>query len=402
MVLGEGDILSAEASSYVVEYDAPSQSGQLVIRASAEPGSARIEASFSWPGRVRGSLLLGDQRHALSSAPEVVQIRLKGENPGELSGFRCHVLPDEPTRKVLPSQQMILALRDGGELARRILEEQEQAAHEVPPANPEELSYRLQKQLLAEYPDATLHASEGMIEFRRPSGEQHRLDLTNAWKRVESGETSVIQQLLQVVAESERSASASRLFPVIKADGTAAAFLEQAKSVARTEAGTAEALVRSVVADGLECLYVFDLPRGMRYCVMSALRENGLDSETVLAHASAQLERSLDTIHRSEVFPGVHMLTCGGNYEASLLMVPRVWAEVDPLLQGERIVAIPNRDLLFVTGSENVAGITWMRAEAAKGRDRAYPISADLFRWTGAEYRPLAPGRKSWLKRLLS
>ena len=83
-------------------------------------------------------------------------------------------------------------------------------------------------------------------------------------------------------------------------------------------------------------------------------------------------------------------------------MLPEIWSELDPLLPGQRVVAIPNRDLLFVTGSQNASGIAWMREQAAGSAERSYPITTDLFRWNGSSYELLDPPKRSWLKRLFN
>ena len=60
-------------------------------------------------------------------------------------------------------------------------------------------------------------------------------------------------------------------------------------------------------------------------------------------------------------FDSVCMVTAGGYYELTLLLTDPLWDERQIEVDGEYVVAIPNRDLLFVTGSENEKGMRALR-----------------------------------------
>ena len=140
-----------------------------------------------------------------------------------------------------------------------------------------------------------------------------------------------------------------------------------------------------------------DLPKGMTFVESSELRAAGLTPQQLPAYAAQKLLDSLRTVLRVDVHPGVYMLTCGGNYETGLLLLPEVWAEVDPLLAGSRVVAIPNRDLLFVTGCENADGIAWIREHTADAAERSPPTpSAGMAMAMKCSTRPSAVGSSAF------
>lgn len=75
----------------------------------------------------------------------------------------------------------------------------------------------------------------------------------------------------------------------------------------------------------------------------------------------------------------VSMITAGGDYEASLLLFDDLWASL-PKTDGEIVVAIPARDLLVFTGSQNIQGLVKLREFATRfARESAYPLTDTLF-----------------------
>ena len=400
-LLGNEDTVSAPGARYLIEIHENGRRGVLRIDSSAVGGAQRVELRLIWPSSTRGSLLVGETRHALDLTPEVVTVQLGRPGAREvLSGFKLTVLPDEPNRKVLPYREMIIALSDGGELATRIKEGEQLPP--APPADREQLQRQICERIAQLYPDPQLQISDDGISFIDAAGRRQYLALDNAWARVRAGETNIVEHFCRLSEPSESNVSAEAIFPLLKAAGTADAFFAQATQIAKRDGGTSEPLVSVSFAPGVECLFVRDLPNGMTFLTRAQLLAAGLDERDLPAHAARQLSRSLTTVLRVEVAPGVHMLACGGNYETALLLLPEIWSELDPMLSSERVVAIPNRDLLFVTSSDNDQGIAWMRQQAASSADRSYPITRELFCWNGSSYQLLEPAKRSWLKRLFS
>lgn len=76
------------------------------------------------------------------------------------------------------------------------------------------------------------------------------------------------------------------------------------------------------------------------------------------------------------------MLTCGGNYEASMLLVDDVWDFVAEHVDGDVIAAAPARDLLFATGSNSSVGLSEMEAAVRRvfEGDFSYRVSRAMLR----------------------
>ncbi|MGC4087411.1 MAG: hypothetical protein QM756_05885 [Polyangiaceae bacterium] len=409
LVMRAGSALLAKGCRYSVEFDAQQGRGKLCILPSPDASTDHIELSYAWPSDEPGELTLIDrergstvERFGVVLVPGIVYPVATGADGSEqkFSGFEFVVIPHEPSGKVVPFEEMAFGLRDGGELAAQIESDAEQPAPQTP-RDQAELGQMVRTRVLEMHPDASVTTSADSVMVEWADGQQHEIQLANAWARIQSGETDVLEHFLKVVKQPETAVATDpqRIFPLLKPAGTAAAFVESAAQLAPRDEKPPEQLLCTPLLTGLECLYVLDARHGMTFVTPSALSDAGISAEALPAHARSGLYASLNRILRAEVQPGVHMLTCGGNYEASLILVPEVWAEIDPLLDGQRVVGIPNRDLLFVTGSNNRTGIAWMREVASAAPNNAYPVFSELLRWNGAAYE-LFSEKKSWFKRL--
>ncbi len=131
--------------------------------------------------------------------------------------------------------------------------------------------------------------------------------------------------------------------------------------------------------EDLIVLYAEDLPGAMRFLVREDLDAARIERKQLRTLACENLKRLLPKIecHGSD---GFYMITAGGTYEASLLLLNSIWTHEQMDVQGHIVVAIPTRDLLLVTGSGYPEGIDKVRqmAQQAYG-EGAYRLTPKLF-----------------------
>jgi hypothetical protein len=78
------------------------------------------------------------------------------------------------------------------------------------------------------------------------------------------------------------------------------------------------------------------------------------------------------------------MLTAGGNYEATLLLLPEVWESVASMVSGHIIVSVPARDLIYVTGDSTKENLGELRRVTSKALEQAdKPLSRVFLQWNG-------------------
>ncbi len=112
-------------------------------------------------------------------------------------------------------------------------------------------------------------------------------------------------------------------------------------------------------------------------------QELGLGPGSLRALSIENLRKRVPPVHITG-HSGVYLLSLpgeGGFFEASLLLLDEVWTEqVAPLIKGDPVVCIPFRDLVFVTGSEDAAGLARLQELVAdtQGKDLEHPLSLQV------------------------
>lgn len=126
-------------------------------------------------------------------------------------------------------------------------------------------------------------------------------------------------------------------------------------------------------------LYAEDSPKNIRYVGPKDLEDAHIERKELRTLACENLKRLLPKIERHGT-NGLFMMVAGGDYEASLLLLDSIWVDIKKEVHGDVVVAIPSRDLLIVTGSEDSQGIEKVKKivedSFAKG---AYRLTKKLF-----------------------
>jgi uncharacterized protein YtpQ (UPF0354 family) len=76
---------------------------------------------------------------------------------------------------------------------------------------------------------------------------------------------------------------------------------------------------------------------------------------------------------------GVFLISAGGDFEASLLVVDSLWSSGQIKVEGDIVAAVPAKDALLVTGSDNKAGIARLHTLATDLAAGPYPLTQALF-----------------------
>lgn len=133
-------------------------------------------------------------------------------------------------------------------------------------------------------------------------------------------------------------------------------------------------------------VYAEDDPARMRYLTT----KDGVDvpREDLRKLAVANLQRLLPKIKMESDEDGFSLLNAGGDYEASLLLFDEMWSSGQFKVKGDIVVAVPARDVLLVTGSQNRAGLKKMRAFVAAAVAKApHRLTAALFVYRDGKFK---------------
>ncbi len=147
-----------------------------------------------------------------------------------------------------------------------------------------------------------------------------------------------------------------------------------------------DALVTRPAAPGLVGVYILDYPDHFELMKWTEVSSLGVPPVALERLSAKNLLESVGPIYRIDVGSGVYLISSAGFFDSSLLMVPEVWAEVDPVLAGDRVVAVPDRDTLMVTGANNSKGMEILLAAARAAGDAENPVASHLLIWRGGRY----------------
>ncbi len=169
----------------------------------------------------------------------------------------------------------------------------------------------------------------------------------------------------------ETKIDATRIVPIVKPRSWLADVQESAG---------AGAVVYDLVNEELAIVYAEDSDNSLSYFAASELAESAIDRAGLRQLAATNLVRILPQIERLGD-DGFYTIQAGGDFEASLLVTGTVWTRESFPVKGDHVFAVPARDKLYVTGSDDVEGLKKLRELAARlYRESSHRVSDKVFR----------------------
>jgi uncharacterized protein YtpQ (UPF0354 family) len=193
--------------------------------------------------------------------------------------------------------------------------------------------------------------------------------------------TKYIDALTEPSLQSE-VVKADSVTPIIKDT----AWVSEVQSSLKTKAAHPMELVYESLNPELIILYAEDSPKNLRYLTPESMALAKLDKQQLRELAVKNLRRLVPDIqiHGDN---GLFMITAGGTYEASLLLLGELWQGDRMKVDGDYVVSIPSRDLLLVTGSNNRPALQRLRSLAKKTlAESSYTLTADLFVYRAGKF----------------
>jgi uncharacterized protein YtpQ (UPF0354 family) len=136
--------------------------------------------------------------------------------------------------------------------------------------------------------------------------------------------------------------------------------------------------------DELVIVYAEDDPHRMRYLTVD--EGASISRADLRTLAVENLRRLLPKIEVRN-YGDVSLISAGGDYEASLLLIDEIWSGGQIKVNGDIVVAIPARNVLLVTGSHSRAGLKKVRELAAKfTAEEPYRLTDALFVYRNGQF----------------
>lgn len=257
--------------------------------------------------------------------------------------------------------------------------------------SPEAFADRFVRAIRAALPSVMVVMNGTEVLIKDPaSGKNTALFLNNAYadyaqapERLDDLLKSYVTALRQSRAAGARPASAvddppaagidrTRIVPVIKDRQ----WIDDNASGLKARGVNAEFVFDDLNKD-LVVVYAEDHPARTRY-LMSGDKP-GVAREELRTLAIANLRRLLPKIEISQE-DHVTLVSAGGDYDASLLLFDEIWSDGRIKVAGDIVVAIPARNVLLVTGSQDRAGLRAVRTLVAKlSANGSHALTRTLF-----------------------
>ncbi len=240
--------------------------------------------------------------------------------------------------------------------------------------------------LAKEYPQASFTLQTDLTIYSNYEGSEASHYIDNAFMSYEQDTDQVDEIITRYLAAcahlftEEASSSLENLVPVIKPAGFGNGLTTGGNQPAEIS------LVTAQYNDDLVIAYAEDKEHALAYLTPDRLAECQISRESLHEIALEYLESLLPNVKRHGD-NGLFMITAGGTFEASLILLSSIWTHENFAVDGEFVVIIPNRDVLFITGSNNTEHIAKMKEIAEESYNNGnYPVSPYLFKWNGERF----------------
>ena len=137
--------------------------------------------------------------------------------------------------------------------------------------------------------------------------------------------------------------------------------------------------------------YLVDVGKSFHYVQRRDLRKADMTVEQLQTVALQNLSAKVSSEGVRVVPAGRYWaVLCGGNFEASLLVLDRIWDEIAELIGEEMLVALPARDLLAVAPLDDVEAAGALRefVERAWRNGCDHPLTQRLYSRIGGAWKP--------------
>jgi uncharacterized protein YtpQ (UPF0354 family) len=216
------------------------------------------------------------------------------------------------------------------------------------------------------------------LSVRRSDGVSTTIHLTNAHREYSTDPQSfygIVRRFALALAERPPvpgKLDPKRIVPLVKDR----AWLEQLAATFKKQDASQQPVFEEFNKE-LVVVYAEDTEKSTRY--LSSAEKLGVERDKLLPLAVENLKRLLPPVEVRELEDGLLMITSHADYGASLLLVDHMWFDGQIKVDGDIVVAVPAKDVIFATGSRNRKGLKALRAAAKRVAQGRYAVIDTLF-----------------------
>lgn len=138
--------------------------------------------------------------------------------------------------------------------------------------------------------------------------------------------------------------------------------------------------------EDLIIVYAEDKEKTISYFNQEDFEKLKINRDTLLQFSIKNLSNILPKIEKLGE-NGNFMLTAGGEYEVSLILMSAIWTKENFDVDGDIVIVIPNRDLVLITGSNDKVSIEKLKVTVTESYQSGnYNISESFYKWNGTKF----------------
>ncbi len=245
--------------------------------------------------------------------------------------------------------------------------------------SPEAFTQRCADSVIAKVPSVTIDASTPLrLAVDHPKSGASKIYLEEAYETYEQAPEKIDEIIQQYASGALEALPAgdgidpSRIVPIIRPRSWLA-------EIGVLPGSSQPPVVYDNLNAELVVVYAENTPNSLSFFSPSELKSAEVDPGGLRQLAATNLVRILPKIERRGE-DGVYMVVAGGEFETSLLAIGSGWRKNSFDVKGDFVFAAPARGSLYVTGSDDEAGIKTLRGYARTAyRDSSQKISPNLF-----------------------
>ncbi len=217
------------------------------------------------------------------------------------------------------------------------------------------------------YPELEFRITAELELSAKLGEEDMALYLSNAYTDYQASP----EELENVVARYGRAISAqiqaqddapvaTQIVPVIKDVG----YLEQVQTLmqeAQKDGKPKSSLVQIPLNAELFVLFVFDSEYSMRFVTEEDVQELGLAKSELIGLGLENLFNVVPGLSGEGDASRLSYLVADSNYEASFILLDELWTKENFPVMGEIVIAVPSRDAVLITGSDDKESLQAIR-----------------------------------------
>lgn len=188
------------------------------------------------------------------------------------------------------------------------------------------------------------------------------------------------------VYNKNKEINLNRIVPVIKPRD----YLEQLKKLGNSvKYYKVPELIWEPYNEDLIIVYAEDKEESIHFFNQEEFEKLEISKDTLLEFSLNNLNSVLPKIEKVGE-NGNFGLIAGGNYEVSLMLMTSIWTKQNFEVNGEIVIAIPNRDLVFITGSNDNEAIEKLKGKIKESfKTGHHSISISFYKWNGNKFEKM-------------